>query len=85
MKKIGNYKNWIPEGLLDTILKDSGDIVPVYQPEKWKGKPEWDRARIELENAGYPDLNYKFHQYTIKEVVYRNAAGSEASFFIEWG
>ena len=66
MKRIGNYKNWIPEGLLDIILHDDGDVVPVYQPEKWQGKPEWDAARIALENAGYPDLNYKFHQYTIE-------------------
>jgi hypothetical protein len=66
MKKIGNYKSWIPEGLLDVIQSNDGDVVPVYQPDKWRGRPEWDRARIELEKAGYPDLNYKFHQYTIE-------------------
>jgi hypothetical protein len=66
MKLVGNYKNWIPEGFLDMILAEDGDVVPVYQPEKWRGKPEWDAARIALENAGYPELNYKFHQYTIQ-------------------
>ena len=66
MNLIYNYKNWIPEGLIEMILKNDGNIVPVYQPEKWTGVPEWDCARIELENAGYPDLKYKFHQYTIE-------------------
>lgn len=66
MKLVGNYKNWIPDGFIDMVLKEDGDVVPVYQPDKWRGKPEWDTARIALENAGYPDLNYKFHQYTIQ-------------------
>jgi hypothetical protein len=61
---VGNYKHWIPEGFIEMILSEDGDVVPVYQPEKWRGKLEWDRARIELENAGYPELGYKFHQYT---------------------
>jgi hypothetical protein len=66
MKFIGNYKHWFPDGLIETILTNDGDVVPVYQPEKWRGKPEWDQARISLENAGYPELDYKFHQYTIE-------------------
>lgn len=66
MKRIGNYKHWIPQGLLEMILQEDGDVVPVYQPEKWKGKPKWDDARIALENAGYPALDYKFHQYTVQ-------------------
>ena len=64
MKYIGNFIDQIPVGLIDAVLNNDGDITPVYQPEKWTGKPEWDAARIALENAGYPDLDYHFHQYT---------------------
>ena len=64
MKYIGNFIDQIPPGFIDMILQEDGDITPVYQPEKWSGKPEWDAARIALENAGYPKLNYHFHQYT---------------------
>ena len=64
MQMIGNYKQWIPQGFLEMLLEEDGDITPVYQPDKWQGKPEWDSSRISLENAGYPDLNYKFHQYS---------------------
>lgn len=66
MKLVGNYNRWIPQGFVEMILAEDGDIMPVYQPEKWQGKPEWDSARIALENAGYPELDYKFHQYTVQ-------------------
>lgn len=66
MKHIGNFKHLLPEGFIEEILANDGDVTPVYQPDKWKNKPEYDEARIALENAGYPDLNYKFHQYTIE-------------------
>ena len=62
----GNYKHWIPEGLIQTILDHDGDVTPVYQPDKWRGQADIDRARVELEQAGYPELNYKFHQYTMQ-------------------
>lgn len=64
MEFVGNFKHWIPEGLIETVLNNDGDVTPVYQPDKWRGKPEYDAARIALEDAGYPALNYKFHQYT---------------------
>ena len=64
MKYLGNFIDQIPAGLIDAVLNNAGDITPVYQPEKWSGKPEWDAARIALEDAGYPKLDYHFHQYT---------------------
>lgn len=64
MKYVGNYLDSLPKGFVEAILADDGEVVPVYQPDKWRGKPEYDEARIALENAGYPDLNYHFHQYT---------------------
>jgi hypothetical protein len=64
VKLIGNYKEWVTSELLDILLDNDGDITPVYQPDKWKGTPEFDLARIRLENAGYPAGNHAFCQYT---------------------
>ena len=64
MKFIGNYSKFITPELLNILLSNDGDITPVYQPEKWSGREDYNKARIELENAGYPDRNYSFCQYT---------------------
>lgn len=64
MKHRGNFLSNLPAGLIDLLLEEDGDIVPVYQPEKWQGKPEYDEARKAVERAGYDKLNYTFHQYT---------------------
>lgn len=64
MQYIGNYLDQLPAGFIDAIANDPGEVVPVYQPEKWSGRPEYDQARILLETAGYPALDYHFHQYT---------------------
>lgn len=64
MKLVGNFKHWITPDLLDTLLNNDGDITPVYQPDKWKGTPEFDSARIAVEQAGYPNSNHTFCQYT---------------------
>ena len=76
MKYLGNFIDWIPDGLIDTVRNNTGDITPVYQPEKWRGTPEIEAARIALEEAGYPEQNLKFHQFTrqtqsIKEFMER--------------
>ena len=64
MKYIGNFIDRIPAGLIETVLSDPGDLTPVYQPDKWSDRKEYDDARVSLENAGYPALDYHFHQYT---------------------
>lgn len=63
MKLVGNFKDWIHPELIDILLKNDGDVMPVYQPEKWRGRPEWDEARIAVENAGWPERNADFCQY----------------------
>lgn len=63
MNLIGNYASWITPELLDILMTNDGDVTPVYQPEKWSG-PDYDSARIELEQAGYPEQNLHFCQYT---------------------
>jgi hypothetical protein len=64
MKFIGNYSSWITTELIDILLNNDGKVTPVYQPDKWRGTAEFDKARIELENAGWPGGNHKFCQYT---------------------
>jgi hypothetical protein len=64
MKLVGNFKDWITPELLDTLINNDGDITPVYQPDKWRGTPEFDSARIAVEQAGYPNSNHTFCQYT---------------------
>lgn len=66
MRHRGNFLDQLPAGLVDMLLAEDGDVVPVYQPDKWKDKPEYDEARIAIERAGYHELDYRFHQYTIE-------------------
>jgi hypothetical protein len=63
MKFIGNYIDKIPPRMIDAILNDDGNRIPVYQPNKWKGTPEIEAALKLVEEAGYPALNYHFSQY----------------------
>ena len=39
MKYVGNFKEWIQPGLLERILKTSGDPTLLNQPLTWKGHP----------------------------------------------
>lgn len=64
MKLVGNFKEWITPELLNILLTNDGEVTPVYQPDKWKGVPEFDAARIAVEKAGYPEGNHHFCQYT---------------------
>lgn len=64
MKLEGNYKNWITPSLLECLIKNDGEVTPVYQADKWRGVPEYNQARIELEKAGYPNGNHYFCQFT---------------------
>ncbi len=66
MKLIGNFLDRIPKGLVDEIMANDGQITPVYQPDKWKGHPMYDKARIELEQAGFHKGGHKFHQFTVE-------------------
>ena len=64
MRYIGNYQEWITPELLNILLNNDGEVTPVYQPDKWSGRPDYDDARKELESAGYPAGNHYFCQYT---------------------
>lgn len=60
----GNYLDKIPQGLIDTILAEEGEVTPVYQPEKWSQHETTKEALRRCEKAGYPALGRKFHQFT---------------------
>lgn len=64
MQYIGNFIDRIPNGLIQTVLDNDGEVTPVYQPDKWQGTPEIEAALKEVEAAGYDKLDYTFHQYT---------------------
>lgn len=62
MELIGNYADWIRPELLDIIKTKPGDTTPVWQPERWSGRPEWDEAR-ERARYGYSDNKHFFQQF----------------------
>jgi hypothetical protein len=64
LKYIGNFIDKVPAGLIETLLAEDGEITPVYQPDKWQGSIEIEAALKQVEDAGYPALDYSFHQYT---------------------
>ena len=50
---------------MNHIETHSGDNVPVWQPERWKGHPKLDEAR-ELQRPGYAHQNITFQQFNDK-------------------
>lgn len=62
MEFLGNYASWITPGLLDHIKTHTGDLVPVWQPDRWKGHPMLDEAR-ERARWGYGDDKHNFYQF----------------------
>ena len=64
MKYIGNYNNLITLDLMNRLETRNGDTVPVWQPERWTGRKEWEDAR-EILRPGYAHLNLSFQQFNI--------------------
>jgi len=60
---IKNYADWISDELMEFLIKDNGDTVPVWQPDKWRGRPELDDARETL-RPGYSHRNDVFQQFS---------------------
>ena len=57
-----NYADWITPELMNHIETHDGDLVPVWQPDRWKGNPMLDEAR-ERARPGYAHRNHDFHQF----------------------
>lgn len=62
MELIGNYASWITPELMELIKNNPGDTIPVWQPNRWTGRPEWDEAR-ERARPGYSDNKHFFQQF----------------------
>lgn len=65
---LGNFFKKIPQGLIDTIIQEEGDVTPVYQPDKWIGDKKIEEALKLCETAGYPSLDRKFYQFTSETI-----------------
>ena len=59
---IKNYADWITPEFMNHIESHDGDLVPVWQPDRWKGHPMLDEAR-ERARPGYAHRNHDFHQF----------------------
>jgi hypothetical protein len=64
MKFIANYSDYV-DTILDHISKHTGDLIPVWQPDRWKGHPILDEAR-ERARQGYSDNKHFFYQFNEK-------------------
>ena len=62
MKLIDNYNSWITNELMTHLEECSGDTVPVWQPDRWKGHPMLDEAR-ERARFGYSNNKHNFQQF----------------------
>jgi hypothetical protein len=65
MRLIGNYKDWLTERIVNHFSTHMGDIVPVWQPERWKGHPLLE-AGLESVRAGYSDNKHFFQQFNTR-------------------
>ena len=59
---LGNYKNWITKEIITHLKTHSGDATPVWQPDRWTGRPEWEEAR-ERARPGYAHKTHDFQQF----------------------
>lgn len=59
---INNQLNCVTDELMKHIESHEGDLVNVWQPERWKGHPVLDEAR-ERARFGYSNGKSVFHQF----------------------
>jgi len=60
---VKNYSNWISDELMNFLIHDVGDTTPVWQPDKWAGRPELESARETL-RPGYSHRGDVFQQFS---------------------
>jgi hypothetical protein len=59
---IKNCADWITPTLMNQISTHTGDLVPVWQPDRWKGHPLLDEA-TERARPGYSHKDHNFYQF----------------------
>jgi hypothetical protein len=57
---LDNYREFVTDEIMDAMENRTGDVVPVWQPDKWKDHPMLDEAR-EKTRSGYADRGDVFH------------------------
>jgi len=62
MKYVGNYKDWITPELMNHLKNNTGDVTPVWQPDRWQGNPILDEYR-EKARPAYSHNTSTFHQF----------------------
>jgi len=62
MELLGNYSGWIQPALLEHIKSHNGDLIPVWQPDRWQGHPMLEESR-ERARWGYSDNKHNFYQF----------------------
>lgn len=59
---IKNCKDWITDEFMNHITSHDGDVVPVWQPDRWQGHPMLDEATARA-RPGYAHKNHDFNQF----------------------
>jgi hypothetical protein len=62
MELIKNHAGWITPELMNWLSTCTGDTVPVWQPNRWKGHPMLESA-LERARFGYSDNKHFFQQF----------------------
>jgi hypothetical protein len=62
MNYIGNFKDWITPGLMGHLTTHSGDLTPVWQPDRWTGHPILEEFK-EKARPVYSKDTPTFHQF----------------------
>lgn len=62
MQYITNYKEWITNDLLRHLEKNTGDCVPVWQPDRWSGHPILENFKNKASKF-FKDKTPVFHQF----------------------
>lgn len=65
MKYINNYSSWITPELLNHLITHTGDITPVWQPDRWTGHPLLEEYR-EMARPVYSQNTPLFQQFNAK-------------------
>jgi hypothetical protein len=68
---IDNYSDFVTNELINHLSNKTGDIVPVWQPERWKGNKKLDHYR-NLCQPWFENKSPIFHQFNAKSLDMEN-------------
>lgn len=62
MKYVGNFKEWIPDGLIEYLDSQEGVPVPIWDEKKLSSHPDLIKYR-ELARPGYENGDQVYHRF----------------------